>query len=121
MSLCRADACVSAGIRFNSLDGSSGFPLEVNCPVRTAGPLDGPAVDCVNELIEPSKDNYVANAIVIDYRAPQQATSIEKDVFTIRLTNAAGDLVAERIGSPVYATPNPPAASCNPYCSLGTL
>lgn len=121
MSLCRGAVCVTARIRFMDLDGGSGFPLGVNCPVRPPPTVDGPTVDCGNELIEPSKDNYVENVILIEYRAPEQATPIEKDVFTIRLTNAAGDVVAERLGSPVFVMPNPPAASCNPHCTDGTL
>ena len=119
MSLCRGEVCVTARIRFDDLDG--GFPLSVNCPVRPPPTIAGPTVDCGNELIEPSKENYVENVILIEYRAPQQATPIEMDIFTIRLTNGAGDVVAERNGSPIFAMPNPPAASCNPYCTEGTL
>lgn len=110
---------MTARIRFDDLDG--GFPLSVNCPVRPPPTIAGPTVDCGNELIEPSKENYVENVILIEYRAPQQATPIEMDIFTIRLTNGAGDVVAERNGSPIFAMPNPPAASCNPYCTEGTL
>lgn len=62
--------------------------------------MPGPSIDCLNDFNEPSKGIYVESVISIFYRAPQQDTPIEKDVFTIRLTNAAGDVVAERTGSP---------------------
>ena len=119
MSLCRGEVCVTARIRFDEID--SGLPLAVNCPVRPPPAVAGPTVDCLNEFTEPSKGNFVQNVISILYRAPQQATPIEMDIFTIRLTNGAGDVVAKRNGSPIFAMPNPPAASCNPYCTEGTL
>ena len=119
MTLCRNDVCITSRIRFDSLD--SRFPLEVGCPIRPAPTEPGPSVDCGNELNQPSKDNYVENVISISYRAPQQQTPIEKDVFSIRLTDGTGHVVAERSGSPAVVRPNPPAASCNPYCGGGTL
>jgi hypothetical protein len=105
MSLCRDEVCTSARIRFDSLD--SALPLEVTCAVRPPPTIPfGPTVDCVNELTEPAKDNFVENVISILYEAPQEAVPVEMSVFTIRLTDAAGKVMAERTGGlPLFAGP----------------
>ncbi len=122
VSLCRNDDCLTARIRFDNLDSGTTVPLAVNCPVSSPpSAVEGVSIHCSNEFEEPSKGTYIEKVVAILYIAPQRATPIEKDVLTIRLTNVAGDVVAERTGSPVFTTPNPPAASCNPYCTVGTL
>ncbi len=117
MTLCRGDVCVTAPILFEHVD--SGFSLDVLCTVRPPPPaIVGPTVDCLNDFVNGAP---VENVILISYEAPQQAAPISNDAFAIRLTNSVGDVVAERSGSPVFEKPNPPASSCNPYCTEGTL